>query len=846
VTDEGARNRALTLHYCQTLMDWGDALMRRRRSPEAFQQARLIYGTVEKITGRCPQTILLREPATPLSVSKFIPDSPPLNPRLLDLYSLVEDRLGLIHRCLDARRYRNGRPGRDMQYFGDSPWRDGWRTAFEPCADEEEWCCRPNPYHFLFQVQKAIELASRAREHASALLSAHEKGDAEYLASLRAGQERELLALGLSIRQDQWRDADWQVQALQQTKDVNQTNLLYYTNLFQNGLINDEIQNLNLATVAMLARTGANISEAFGEVMKLIPDSYFGAMSTFVQVPTGTKLAGVFETIAKVMQTVADIGAATAAIDLTQAGWQRRSDDWFHQTLVLPIEIQQIELQILGAQRRRDQALQELNNQHRQIENVTEVLDFLRDKFTATDLYLWLQKETAALYCQMYELAHRAAREAERAYNFERGHTTRRFIPEECWDNLHDGLMAGERLEFALRHMQKAYLDENVREYELTKHFSLKLDFPMEFLRLKLTGRCDIELPEWMFDLDYPGQYMRRIKNVSLTIPCVTGPYTGVHCRATLLSSFTRIDPRLERPATRCCCECGSDGDTYEACPHDLRVVRSYAAREAIATSNGQNDAGVFDLHGDDRYAPFEFQGAVSRWRIELPAENNYMNIKETLTDCVAEMKYTSREGGEMLRCAASQAARRHLPGSGWCLFDVRHEFPDAWQLFRDSGKEKGHGARLDLRIHRKLFPFVPGVDELSLPRMAILFQARDGDHCDRPAAGECPCPRDREQACRVVEFVRDCRDRDSLRVSCLRSDEWPDLYYGIFDAHIGPVARHDQHQHVEFRFPEETGEVERIYLLCQYEEASCRAGTRLSRRDCDQPGNGKTAAGRS
>ncbi len=50
--------------------------------------------------------------------------------------------------------------------------------------------------------------------------------------------------LGISIRQDQWRDADWQVQALQQTKEVNQTNLLYYTSLYQAGLINNEIQNL--------------------------------------------------------------------------------------------------------------------------------------------------------------------------------------------------------------------------------------------------------------------------------------------------------------------------------------------------------------------------------------------------------------------------------------------------------------------------------------------------------------------------------------------------------------------------------------------------------------------------
>ena len=46
-----------------------------------------------------------------------------------------------------------------------------------------------------------------------------------------------------------------------------------------------------------------------------------------------------------------------------------------------------------------------------------------------------------------------------------------------------------------------------------------------------------------MFDLDYPGQYMRRIKTSLLTIPGVTGPYTGVHCRLTLLEQSDQDRP---------------------------------------------------------------------------------------------------------------------------------------------------------------------------------------------------------------------------------------------------------------------------------------------------------------
>jgi len=49
----------------------------------------------------------------------------------------------------------------------------------------------------------------------------------------------------------------------------------------------------------------------------------------------------------------------------------------------------------------------------------------------------------------------------------------------------------------------------------------------------------------------------------------------------------------------------------------DQRVgLRQFGAREAIATSTGQNDAGLFLLDlNDERYLPFEYAGAVSRWR---------------------------------------------------------------------------------------------------------------------------------------------------------------------------------------------------------------------------------------
>ena len=811
VSKEVARQRTLTLRFCETLVEWGNALMRDRPSPESFAQARLLYSTVERITGKRPNNVLLQEQGTPQPISSFTPAFAPLNPRLLDVYSKLDERLHMLHDCLDARHLR-----------------EGWRGAVT-CADEQGWCHLPSPYRFTFLIQKATELAGRVRELGAALLAAYEKGDAEYLASLRAGQDRELLALGLSVRQDQWRDADWQVQALQQSKDSSQTHLLYYNGLYQNGLLNDEMQNIALATNAMQMRTSANITEAFGEAMKVIPDIFVGFCSSDTQVPVGTKLAGVFETIAKVMMTVADVQAETAAIDLTEAGWQRRSDEWFHQTKVLPIDIQRMELEILGAQRRRDQNMQELNNQQRQSENATEVLDFLRDKFSATDLYLWLQKETAALYCQMYELARRAALQAQRAFNLERGHTTRHFIPDCAWDDLHAGLLAGERLESALHHMEMAYLDENVREYELTKHFSLRQQFPMAFLRLRTTGRCEIDIPEWMFDLDYPGQYMRRIRNVTMTIPCVTGPYTGVHCRLTLLSNVTRIDPRLAAPVHDCCCppaSCGcNDKDEsarYRLCPDDPRMVKIFGARGAIATSTGQNDSGLFELSfNDPRYLPFEFMGAVSRWRIELPPQTNYFD-PNTLTDLVLHLNYTAREGGEPLRKAASAATRGKLPGDGWAFFDVRHDFPDAWELFQRPVACEGDRRELAINLRRKLFPYLPGRPELRIDRFMLLFETACQPEGRAPQPEHCCCP-DHEAFGSHVVTVQDC-DKHT-RVVCRAAAEWPQLYSGMTDVELSPFQQGKESCEVKFGFPDGMSEVVRVYLFCRYEPVhECRS----------------------
>jgi hypothetical protein len=837
ISCDQARTRAILLHYLETTIEMGDAVRRHRHSPEAQRDALTIFESAAKVLGHMPRTVMIPDPTAVSTVSAFVPQFPPLNPRLVNLYETVRDRLESIRACANDRRLQNGLRRVEADFFGDSMVRNGWRDVFSPCDEEAEWCFQRSPYRFTFLIQKAHEYASRVQELGNALLAAFEKGDAEFLASLRAGHERELLALGLESRKNAWRDADWQIESLQKTKAMNQTNLQYYTDLKTHGLISGEIASQAMTIASTFLRGSGNLVEAIAGAMSSVGNFFTGIAGfggtplVYQQLPIGGPISGNFAANARILVALSDIAGTTAGLELTQSGWDRRLAEWTHQIDVLTIETQQIERQILGAQRRRDQMLNDLNSYRRQMEQSDEVQDFLRDKFTAHDLYLYLQKETAALHSKAYELALAAARQAQHAFNVERGHTARRFIPECDWDSLHEGLLAGDRLSAALRQMEKAYLDENNREYEITKQISLRLHFPAAFLQLRTTGCCEIDIPEWMFDMDFPGHYMRRIKSVSLTIPCVTGPYTGVHCRLTLLGSMTRVDPRLSAPPHECCCPkecCDSCDDTarlaheYRACPDDPRIVRQFGAREAVATSSGQSDSGLFTLDfNDPRYLPFEYGGGASTWRVEMPALNNYFDTTTT-TDYLLRLNLTAWEGGPLLRQAAEAATRGRLPGDGWRLIDVRHDMPDAWQRFKDCAEFNGMDSRIDLCFERRMFPFIPDGREIIIGGMAILIGRhacdRFGCGCECSSLKGCPCPEHREQACETVEFRHGDFECDAgIRVECIANEAWPDFHFGTVKTMIGPIAETDRRGRVQLRFSAGAKSLDHLFLLCRY-----------------------------
>ena len=403
-----------------------------------------------------------------------------------------------------------------------------------------------------------------------------------------------------------------------------------------------------------------------------------------------------------------EMGAAEASYHANQMGtfgsYERRQDEWVHQSKLALAELKQIQKQILAAEIRKDIAERELRNHDTQIENAQEIEGFMRGKFTSQQLFRWMSSQIAEVYFRTYQLTLDQARRAERAYQYELGleSNTTPFVQAGHWDSLKRGLLAGEHLQHDLKRMESAYLERNVREFEITKNISLLQLNPAQLIALKETSTCEFDVPEILFDLDNPGHYMRRIKMVSLSIPCVAGPYASVSATLRMKTNEIRIKPIPVSP--------------YRKQPEfESRFVSTAATIKAIVTSNAQQDSGMFEPNmRDERYLPFEGAGVISSWKLELPNTFRPFNYS-TISDVILHLRYTARDGGPSLKTEALRTVTEFATavvaasaaGSGLNrLFSLRHEFPTEWYRFLNQVDTIDGSQTLAFELTHDRFPF--------------------------------------------------------------------------------------------------------------------------------------------
>lgn len=411
----------------------------------------------------------------------------------------------------------------------------------------------------------------------------------------------------------------------------------------------------------------------------------------------GKQLKAAADGGSEIAQKIATAFLTSAERASKMGGYYRRAEDYVLQANSATAELVQYGRQIISSLIREQITKKEYENHIRQIEQSEEMNAFLQDKFTNEELYSWMQGEISRIYFSCYQFAYDIAKKSEQTMKYELMRpefTDTDFIQFGYWDSARKGLLSGESLYLDLKRLEMAYHENNKREYEITKHISIQRLDPMALLKLKATGTCEIAIPEWIYDLDSPGQFMRRIKTVAVSIPCITGPYTTVHAKLTLLQSSIRIS--------------SLKGDDYQRSGSEDNRFRDYnGAIQSIVTSSAQNDSGLFETNlRDERYLPFEGAGAISRWKIELPNDIPQFDF-ESIADVVLHFRYTCREASHLAKDATTWIKEEILsdPEKGLLqLFSINSEFAGEWNLFRTATNNTER--KLVLSINKNHFPY--------------------------------------------------------------------------------------------------------------------------------------------
>ncbi|GAA0193468.1 hypothetical protein GCM10009122_56400 [Fulvivirga kasyanovii] len=767
-----AYQKTVFMKYLDNLIAWGDHLFR-QDSMESINEATQLYILAAELLGPRPQNIPpqvvppietfneLEDDFDDFSnaliqIENYIPSLPedgtsgesvapiptlyfciPQNDKLLGYWDTVADRLYKIRHCMNiegvVRQLSLFEPAIDPGALVKAV--AGGMDISSALADLNA----PLPYYrFNTFLLKANEVCNDVKVLGNALLSTLEKKDAEELALLRQGHEIQLLDAIKAVRELQIEEAKTNLQGLKESKKLIEIKRDYYRDIEKvNSEEKLQTDKLNEAHGYQEATQAGALAAS---VISLIPDIDLGA-SGFGGTPLakfkigGVNLGQAAKLAADVLAFLSLLATNDATMASIKGGQNRRWDDWKLQERMAEQEIVQAEEQIAAAEIRIKLAEKELANQELQIENSKEVDDFMKSKYTNKELYQWMIGQISQVYFKSYQMAYDLAKKAERCYRFELGIQESDFIKFGYWDSLKKGLLSGDKLQYDLRRLENAYLEQNRRELELTKHVSLALLDPLALIKLRETGKCFFSLPEEIFDLDYPGHYFRRIKSVSISLPCVAGPYTTISCSLRLLNNRIRIETGL------------ADGYVHNnedgVLINDSRFVQNNIPIKAIATSNAQNDSGVFELNfRDDRYLPFEGAGVVSDWTIDLFNDTNDADFGKalrqfdykTISDAIVHVRYTAREAGGLLKDGAIANLREYFGSDdqapGMKIINLKHDFASEWhKLLHPNNPASGNV--LEFKVTRNLFPFRDKLHTLKINMITILARCSDGGDYD-------------------------------------------------------------------------------------------------------------------
>jgi hypothetical protein len=528
---------------------------------------------------------------------------------------------------------------------------------------------QPTPYRFKTLLDRARQLAAQASQMEAGYLAALEKYDQRNLSVYDALKAIDLSAAQVTVATSRVNEANDAVTAAmaQQTKaDVMVTTyadaIAAPPNQYETNLLSDYNDMRDIRDGIAAADTVIGVAQAASSASSL-SDVFFsgGAKAALaVGISAVTVLKGGMESVQN------DIEAQMQANQL-KAGLEQRRDEWRIQQAAAEQDSAIAAAQVVTATDQVTIATQEQGIATLEHDQAVATLTFLNGQFTNADLYLWMSNTLGGVYRYFLQQATATARLAQAQLAFERAEPAQVLVRNDYWQSPAQltanaaqadrrGLTGAEQLTEDLTRLDQYAFSSERRRLNLSQTFSLARLMPVEFLDFRRTGTLAFATPMALFDADFPGHYLRLIRQVRTSLVALVPPDRGI--RATLYSNG------ISRVTT------GQDGTFQDiAIRHDPGVV---------ALTSPVSASGVFDLDVQpDMLLPFESGGVDTTWELQLPPAANPFDFS-SIVDVMLTIDYTAMyDDGYRSQVTARLNASRDRGAD--CVFSLARDFPDQW-----------------------------------------------------------------------------------------------------------------------------------------------------------------------
>lgn len=494
-------------------------------------------------------------------------------------------------------------------------------------------------HRFPQMLEGARGLVNQLIQFGSSLLGYSERQDAEAMSQLLQTQASELILTSIRMQDNQLAELDSEKTALQVSLAGAQQRFDSYSQLYEENINAGEQRALALRSESAIESQGAQISRMAGAGVDMAPN-IFGLADGGMH----------YGAIAYAIADGIELSASAKMVDAEKVAqseiYRRRRQEWKIQRDNAQAEINQLNAQLESLSIRREAAEMQKEYLKTQQAQAQAQLTFLQSKFSNQALYSWLRGRLSGIYFQFYDLAVSRCLMAEQSYQWEANDNSISFVKPGAWQGTYAGLLCGEALIQNLAQMEEAYLKWESRALEVERtvslaevygslsdkdRFNLAEQIPVLLDKGEGTAgtkenglslanailSASIKLSDLKLKTDYPDSIVgdnkiRRIKQISVSLPALIGPYQDVQA----MLSY------------------GGSTQLPKGC-------------SALAVSHGTNDSGQFQLDfNDGKYLPFEGIALDDEGTLNLQfpnATDKQKTILQTMNDIILHIRYTIR-----------------------------------------------------------------------------------------------------------------------------------------------------------------------------------------------------------